>query len=368
MSHNFTARIGLDKYPVIIGAGVFKELKAVLNTYPDESVLVICDSYFKINADTYDYKLMLIKRYKHIYIDGGIESKGIINYQKVIESLIEYKIKRDGLIVAIGGGVLGDLSGFLASTYQRGIDLIHVPTTTTAMIDSAIGGKTGLNYLGQVNLIGTYYNPKAIFMDLEFLLTLNTRDYYAGICEAIKMSITSDEQMFARFFKLANDINSRKIRALEELVYWSVITKLKYVCDDPSEKSTRIILNYGHTFGQSIETYYGLFQDNLRHGEAIALGITVAAKLSLLIDENHETLNLWQQTNKILNEYNLPNKFSKLKINNLPNLDSLIDNLSNDKKCLSQGNRFVVSDKIGHASSRVITNQNLLRDAFSILY
>ena len=104
--------------------------------------------------------------------------------------------------MAIGGGVIGDLSAFIASTYQRGIDLVHVPTTTTAMIDSSVGGKAGLNFYDQVNLIGSYYNPKAIFMDLNFLSTLSERDYYSGICESIKMSITSDKEMFNKFFSI----------------------------------------------------------------------------------------------------------------------------------------------------------------------
>ena len=130
------------------------------------------------------------------------------------DSRFTSNIARDGLIVAIGGGVTGDLAAFIASTYQRGIDLIHIPTTTTAMIDSSVGGKTGLNCLDQVNLIGSYYNPKAIFMDLEFLTTLNNRDYYSGICEAIKMSITSDSEMFDRFFQISQNLINKEYKFL----------------------------------------------------------------------------------------------------------------------------------------------------------
>ena len=368
MAHSLIARIGGDSYPIIIGKGVFTELRSVLKTYPEQSIFIICDSYFNNFESDYPEHFKFISSYKHVFLDGGVESKLIFNYQKILNLLIDNRIKRDGVIVAIGGGVIGDISGFVASTYQRGIDLIHVPTTTTAMIDSAVGGKTGLNFSGQVNLIGTYYNPKVIFMDLEFLITLNRRDYYSGICEAIKMSITSDLEMFNRLFLLSEKINKKDIDSLEELIYWSILTKLKHVGDDPKEKSTRLILNYGHTFGQSIESFYGLTQDNIRHGEAIALGILVAAKLSLLIDNNDHTSNLLNKTNQILKEYYLPNKLSKLNTDKLPSLSSLVDNLCNDKKCLSLGNRFILCKKIGDAGVRYINEYELIYEAFNVLF
>ena len=368
MAHSFTAEIGSDTFPIIIGRGVFRELESLLKTYPEESIFIICDSSLNNSKFNYTEQMRLINKYKHIYLDGGIESKVLSNYQIILELLIKNKIKRDGVIVAIGGGVIGDLSGFVASTYQRGIDLIQVPTTTTAMIDSAVGGKTGLNYLDQVNLIGTYFNPKAIFMDLEFLLTLNSRDYFAGICESIKMAITSDIEMFYRLFELSTNIKNKEIKTLEELIYWSILTKLKHVSDDPKEKSTRILLNYGHTFGQSIETFYGLYQDKIRHGEAVALGMIVAAKLSLLIENNSKTSELWNHTNKILEEYDLPNRLNKLNIDKMPSLNSLVENLNNDKKCLSLGNRFVLCEGIGYATIKIIEDNNLTFKAFNVIF
>ena len=368
MAHSFTAEIGGDSFPIIIGRGVFGQLDALLKTYPEDSIFIICDSNIKNSKLDYKEEVKVISKYKHFYLDGGIESKVLYNYQIILDLLIQKKIKRDGVIVAIGGGVIGDLSGFVASTYQRGIDLIQVPTTTTAMIDSAVGGKTGLNYLDQVNLIGTYFNPRAIFMDLNFLLTLDSRDYFAGICESIKMAITSDIQMFDRLFGLSTKIKNKDINALEELVYWSIITKLKHVGDDPKEKSTRLLLNYGHTFGQAIETFYGLYQDKIRHGEAIALGITVAARLSYLLENNAETSNLWSLTNKILEEYTLPNRLANLNIKELPSLKTLIENLNNDKKCLSSGNRYVLCKTIGDAGVRIIQDDYLISQAFNIIF
>ena len=274
----------------------------------------------------------MINKFPHLFINGGIESKTLPTYELILRKLFENNIARDGLIVSIGGGVTGDISAFAASTFQRGIDFIHIPTTTTAMIDSSVGGKTGLNFLDQVNLIGTYFNPKAIFMDLRFLKSLNLRDYYAGICEAIKMSLTSDKEMFHKFFEIIESVNLRDLEILEDIIYWSVITKLNHVSCDFKEQSIRLKLNYGHTFGQSIETYYGLYQDKLKHGEAVALGITVAANLSNLLFNNLETKDLFNKTFELLDYYKLPNKFCKLKTNDFPDLQKLVENVSNDKK------------------------------------
>ena len=182
------------------------------------------------------------------------------------------------------------------------------------------------------------------------------------------MSITSDCEMFNKLFLLSNEIKNKDIDILQELIYWSILTKLKHVGDDPKEKSIRLILNYGHTFGQAIETFYGLSQDNVRHGEAIALGIIVAARLSLLIENNENTLELWKKTNQILEEYFLPNSLKKLKTNLLPSVSSLVDNLYNDKKCLSLGNRFVLCNKIGFASVQHINNQDLIYKAFNVIF
>lgn len=362
------AKVDNDKYPIFIGENIFRELNCLIETYNRNDIFIICDSYFESLENFLSNELNFIYTYKHIFIDGGIESKTLKTYQIVLRSISQAKIARDGVIVSIGGGVVGDLSAFVASTYQRGIDLIHVPTTTTSMIDSSVGGKTGLNHLDQVNLIGTYFNPKAIFMDLRFLSTLSPRDYYAGLCEAIKMSITSDKEMFDRLSEIKNFVKNRDLKVLEEIIYWSVITKLKHVSGDFKEKSIRLILNYGHTFGQSIETYYGLYQDKLKHGEAVSLGIVVAAKLSLLLSNCTNAKNLLEKTNKILLDYELPSRFKDLRTNDIPEVASLFNNLSNDKKRISEGNRFIICKSIGIAYIENVKNKNVIIDAFKYIY
>ena len=226
MSHTFEVKVGLDKFPVVIGNGIFKQIKFFIDTYDKKNIFIICDSFFKDSKNCSIKEISFVYEYNHLFVDGGIESKTLPNYQKILKVLTNNSIARDGLIVSIGGGVVGDLSAFIASTYQRGIDLVHVPTTTTAMIDSSIGGKTGLNLFDQVNLIGSYYNPKAIFMDLRFLLSLKERDFNSGICEALKMSITSDKEMFHRYFSIQRLVHLRDIDTLKDIVFGQFLLNL----------------------------------------------------------------------------------------------------------------------------------------------
>ena len=368
MAHTFEANISLDKFPIFIGEGVLNNLISFLNNYSKENIFIICDKFFQDKDYIYSENLLFIEEHNHIYIDGGLESKTLESYIKILKELVNKKIARDGVIVCIGGGVIGDLSAFVASTYQRGIDLVHVPTTTTAMIDSSVGGKTGLNHFGQVNLIGTYHNPKAIFMDLSFLITLNKRDYYSGICEAIKMSVTSDKEMFLKFIEINSSVESRNLKTLEDIVYWSVLTKLKHVSGDFKEKSIRLILNYGHTFGQAIETYYGLYQEKLKHGEAIALGISIAAKASHLLFQDKDSKKLLDKTKEILQKYHLPLTFKNLNTSDIPKISKLIENLINDKKRLSKGNRFILCKSIGEAKIQYVDDQEIIQGAFEYIY
>tara|TARA_Y100000739_G_scaffold224450_1_gene228900 strand:+ start:1089 stop:2195 length:1107 start_codon:yes stop_codon:yes gene_type:complete len=364
----FEAKVGTDRFPIFIGNDIFQELIYFIKTYKKEDIFIISDNYFKYANDFYIKELSFIYDYNHLFLEGGIESKTLPNFQSILKMLSDKNIARDGLIVSIGGGVIGDLSAFIASTYQRGIDLVHVPTTTTAMIDSSIGGKTGLNVFEQVNLIGSYYNPKAIFMDLRFLSSLTNRDFYSGICESLKMAITSDKEMFNKYLNIDKLVKSRDEETLEEIIFWSVITKLKHVSGDFKEKSVRLILNYGHTFGQAIETYYGLHQDKLKHGEAVALGITAAAKLSDLLFDNFDSQELWEKTNKILNAYHLPNTFRKLKLDDVPSISELNKNIINDKKRISKGNRFILCESIGNTIIKILNNDDLIISSYKCLY
>jgi len=171
-----------SSYPIYISDKLIDNLSDYLKNFSNKSVLLVLDSFFEENHNLNGIELNeLISRYNHVFIDGGIESKDISVTLKICDELNSLNIARDGCIVAIGGGVIGDTCGLASSLYKRGISLVHVPTTMTSAVDSAIGGKTGVNMHETVNLLGTYYHPKSTFIDLRFLLSLSSRDFAAGI-------------------------------------------------------------------------------------------------------------------------------------------------------------------------------------------
>ena len=367
MDLRVNARVGEKRYPVVIGSGNLKELERYLSGFNEKSIVIICDSYFNKPIGM-SHVLKMTSRYPTMYIDGGIESKEFNIFMKIIEWLVDIKLAKDGVIIAIGGGVIGDIGAFVASTYLRGVKLVHVPTTTTAMIDSSIGGKTGINHLSQVNIIGSYYSPNANFMNISFLDTLSERDFCSGISEAIKMAITSDERQASELMKYNYTTLSTNSLLITKLVHWSILTKLKHVCDDEKEKDMRLVLNYGHTFGQAIESFYGLRQNHLRHGEAVALGMTIAAKLSKLLYHTKQADDLYTYTIEILKKYNLPSHLNDLTLPYMPTIDILSENLVNDKKRTSSGNRFILCQSIGEASIVKVEEEDSIKEAISSIF
>lgn len=361
-----TARVGSFTYPVCISDYALVDLLEFCSNYSQDNVAIISDKYFNHNTISYPELSELFEKYETLYLSGGVESKTIEVFQRVTNWLLNKNLSRDGLIIAVGGGVIGDLSAFVASTYMRGTGLVLVPTTTTSMIDSSIGGKTGINFQNQVNAIGSYYHPAAVFMDLRFLCTLQERDYSAGLCEAIKMSITSDKIQAKRLVDDSSELMKREknLSRLHDLVVWSVKIKLYHVGDDPNERSIRLILNYGHTFGQAFETYYGLHQDKLRHGEAVSLGLICAAKVTNLVHKTDDSKELLLFTKNILESFNLPLHLSPSQHQPIPTVSELVANLVNDKKRTTKGNRFILSPSIGCADIYTVEDMETIAIGF----
>ena len=368
MNHSISARVSNDRYPVIIGTGSISELSIYLTNYSSNTVAIVADSVFEHPSNhTCSSLSSLLSEFSTLYLNGGITSKGIDKYLEIIEWLTKSLIPRDGVLVAVGGGVIGDVAAFVASTYHRGINIVHVPTTTTAMIDSAIGGKTGINFSEQVNFIGSYYNPAAVFMEISFLKTLSNRDYLAGLCEALKMALISDKYMVMKMLDQSDLFHQRDQSALDELVYWSVVTKLRHVSDDPKEKSVRLLLNYGHTFGQSLESFYGIKQTFLRHGEAVALGMIIASHMAYIMNPNELTKKNVDITYNLLSKYRLPTCLADLCLPTIPTVEALIHNLVNDKKRTSQGNRFVLCKSVGAANVVFSNDKTILAQSISAI-
>ena len=194
-------------------------------------------------------------------------------YQRVIDHLLHLDFSRNDYIIALGGGVVLDLCGFVASTFKRGLHLINIPTTTLSMVDSSIGGKVAINHSKLKNVIGSFYHPDVVLIDPETLLTLPKRHFINGTIEALKTGLIGDEQLYRIFFE--DDYKEK----YDEIIYRSLLFKAKIVMEDEKEQSIRKILNFGHTFGHAYESYFAM--KYYLHGEAVALGILWRIKKSI---------------------------------------------------------------------------------------
>ena len=289
-------------------------------------------------------KLINYKNQKYLVIDCSEKLKSFSNYAKITEKILNFNIDRNTKIVAIGGGTLGDLSGFIASTILRGLDLILFPTTLLSQVDSSIGGKNGINTNSGKNLVGTFYQPKLVYIDPKILKTLSKREILSGYAEIIKHGIINDVKFFNWLHKNSKKILTLNNKVLSEAIYKSIIIKRKYVLKDEKENlknnNSRAILNFGHTFGHALETYYK-YNKKLTHGEAISIGMIIAATLSYklgCLPQNH--------LNKIKTHF---------KLNDLPMSDNKMFNekifkiIEKDKKNDNKKINFVLIKKIGSA-------------------
>ncbi len=219
----------------------------------------------------------------------GESTKNMDNYQKILSTLVENNFTRTDCIVAVGGGVVGDLAGFAASTYMRGIDFYNIPTTVLSQVDSSVGGKTAIDFMGIKNIVGAFYPPKAVIIDINTLKTLPERQIANGLAESVKMGLTNDKELFELFE------NSNPLETLEEIIYRSVKIKAEIVEADEKEKGLRRVLNFGHTLAHAIESVNQM--EKYYHGECVAIGMVPMCALEIR-----------DRVIKVLNKLNLPTK------------------------------------------------------------
>jgi len=269
------------------------------------------------------------KELKIITIPDGEEYKTMQYITYALDRMFDAKYDRNSLVIAFGGGVIGDMSGFSASIFLRGIEFIQIPTTLLAMVDSSVGGKTGINNKYGKNLIGAFYQPSAVYIDTHFLSTLPKREFSAGMAEVVKMAVMFDEEYFEN---LENESLS-----IEEIIKRSVELKAWVVNQDEKEKGIRSVLNYGHTFGHVIEnlTNYKTYL----HGEAVAMGMVMANELSVELgflskDEAERIKNL-------LKKHSLPTDFK------IKDVNEFYEHFFADKKTLDNNIKFIIPEKIG---------------------
>jgi 3-dehydroquinate synthase len=269
----------------------------------------------------------------------GESYKSLDTYAQVMDFLLEKKHNRSTCLIALGGGVVGDLCGFVAATFQRGVAFIQIPTTLLSQVDSSVGGKTAVNNPAGKNMIGAFYQPLAVFADISVLETLPDREYAAGLAEVVKYGIIYDADFFAWLEANAQALVQREKYALTHIITRSCEVKAAVVSEDEREGGRRAILNYGHTFGHAIEKLLGY--GRLLHGEAVSIGIVMAARLS--VEFSGLALADSQRIEKLLQQFNLPVTLEGLELN----AEAMIDAMGMDKKVVDGELRFVVADQMG---------------------
>ena len=328
---------GNNKVPIIIGNGIIST--KLLSTYiKSKNVVIITNETVgkiylkKIKSCLKNYNTKILE------IKDGEKYKNLSVFTKIHDYLVSNRFDRDLTIVALGGGVIGDLVGFVASTFMRGVKLIHLPTTLLAQVDSSIGGKTAVNHPSGKNLIGTFYQPDSVIIDTKFLLTLPEQEYISGLAEVIKYGLISKPSLLTWMNKNSKKILSKDRDCLSHIVLTSAKEKIRFVSQDERESNVRAFLNYGHTLGHAIEA--AMNYRKILHGQAISVGMLFASMLS--VEKNMLNINHFNLIEDTLEKLNLPTEIpQQIKTRDI------IKHIKFDKKKQDNRNRFVLLNKLG---------------------
>ena len=333
-----------NNYPIIIGKNLLIHVSKLIaeNSINFNKCLLVIDSNIpKKFIDKIKYSLK--KKDITVHKFNSMElNKNQLSINRILETLLKKNFHRDDCLISIGGGITGDVSGFAASVFKRGIKFINIPTTLLAQVDSSIGGKTGINSQYGKNLIGSFYQPSLVISDIDFLRTLPKREIICGYGEIFKHSLITSKKFFLFLNKNGKNILNLKSPYIEKSIYQSCLIKKKIIQIDEKEKNLRKILNFGHTFAHAYEATLK-YSKNLNHGEAVLLGILSASKFSFknkLMNKNDYYL-----IRNHLSELNLPNDIRKFF--SLKDLKKLIYFMKKDKKNSTKKINLVLLKKIG---------------------
>ena len=332
--------LGKRSYDILLGSGLLGKLGECLSRIvkPSRIVLITHPSLFKIYGDK------VLSGFKDqgwtadlIEVEEGETSKTLGQAEKIFDRLLDLKCDRKSVLIALGGGVIGDLVGFVAATFQRGVPFVQVPTTLLSQVDSSVGGKTAVNHPKGKNMIGAFYQPCLVLADLDTLQTLPQKEFRAGLAEIIKYGVISDSSLFEYLEKNVEKILQLDKKCLEYIIKTSCSIKAEVVEKDELENHYRMILNFGHTLGHAIEalTHYSKFI----HGEAVAIGMVYAAKLSQKLGKCQEGIP--RRLDRLVRKFGLPA--------DLPDLNSkaIIESLYHDKKTMNHKIKFILVKEIG---------------------
>lgn len=347
-------------YDIVYGTG-FEALPSELDGMGISSrrICIVTDSHVKgLYADM--LKNLLCPHAKQVDVfefPAGEAFKTLDTVRDLYAFLIAQHYDRKDLLVALGGGVVGDVTGYAAATYLRGIDFIQVPTTLIAQSDSSIGGKTGVDFDGYKNMVGAFYMPRLVYMNIETLKTLDDRQFYSGFAEVMKHGLIRDALFYEWLLEHMYEIHERDTETLKEMVMRSCTVKKLIVEKDPLEKGDRALLNFGHTIGHAIEKYKNF---ELSHGESIALGFVAAAYISW--KRELLTMEEYYEIRDMLVPFNLPISIDHI------DPEQIVALTKSDKKMEHGTIRFILLKKIGKAMIDTSVTEQEMLDAVREIY
>ena len=342
-----TIKTNSENYPIIIGSNITKNTSKLLknNSIEFKKALLIIDKnvpkrmIFKIKKSLSKKEVYLL------LLSASEKNKNQNTVNLILENLLQKNFSRQDCLISVGGGIIGDISGFAASLYKRGIQFINIPTTLLSQVDSSVGGKTGINTKYGKNLIGSFYQPKIVLSDTDFLKSLPRREIICGYGEILKHSLIADKNFYIYLKKNINSILNLKSPYIERAIYKSCNIKKIIIQKDEKEKKLRKVLNFGHTFAHSYEAALN-YSKKLNHGEAVILGMVSALKFS--------------HKKKLINKNNFDSIYNHIKKSNLPfylkkyfslkDLNKIIKFMLNDKKNTTNKINLILLEKINRPS------------------
>ncbi len=351
--------LGDRSYPIYIGADILSE-KGLLQRYiKGQQILVVTNTTVApIYLDSL-LKSLAPMTPSVITLADGEQFKTLETLNSIFDQLLREKHSRTTTLIALGGGVVGDITGFAAACYQRGVSFIQVPTTLLAQVDSSVGGKTAVNHMLGKNMVGAFHQPQCVLADIRLLRTLAAREFSAGMAEVIKYGLIADESFLSWLEENMSNLMSQDEEALSYAIYRSCQVKADIVAQDETEQGVRALLNLGHTFGHAIETvmdYRGVL-----HGEAVAIGMCMAAEMSCLAGSlsNKDV----ERVKEVLTAAGLP-----LRPDKGLSLDAIKEAMQVDKKAVDKKLRLILLHKLGDAYVSSDFSAELLEETLNMAF
>jgi len=354
--HRLTVDLKSQAYPILIGESLLQDDALLAQFIDGHQVMVV--SQQPIASHYLHYLSASLKKYHvdHFIFKAGEQYKTVDQWEKLLVAMLRHKHDRSTTLIALGGGVVGDLTGFAAACFMRGINYLQIPTTLIAQVDAAVGGKTAVNHPLGKNLIGAFHHPKAVLIDVQTLSTLPPREFIAGLAEAIKYGLIMDEAFFAWIESNLQSILAKDAATLLTLIQRCLALKASLVSEDEKDMGRRSLLNFGHTFGHALEAH-GEYK-TLIHGEAVAIGMLMAAEVSHRL--NHLSTAHLARIKKLIYHCGLGRW-----VGERPSADTLIAFMQQDKKNKQHKLVLILLQRLGEAYKAVDVPVDLLTRAIA---